>query len=72
MEELDKIFDLLSKERRRYAVYYLEKQDGPVSIDEVADQVAEWESDTAGAASTEEFRDVKMRFCHADLPKDLR
>lgn len=69
MEEMDRIFDLLRDERRRYALYYLEKRDGPVSVDEVAEQVAEWETDTTGSASAETFRDVKTKLCHTDLPK---
>lgn len=69
MEALDRIFELLSEERRRYALYYLEAQDGPASVDEVAEQVAEWERDATGPAPAEEFRDVKMKLCHTDLPK---
>jgi hypothetical protein len=30
IEALDEVFELSSKERRRFVVYYLEQQDGPV------------------------------------------
>lgn len=70
MESLDGVFDLLSEERRRYALYYLEKQDGPVSVDEVAAQVAEWETNGAtGSIPEGKFENIKMNLYHADLPK---
>ncbi|WP_425493568.1 DUF7344 domain-containing protein [Natronosalvus vescus] len=50
MVSLDRIFDLLSNERRRYALYYLDQKDGPVPVDEVAEQGTEWE--TEGAPSS--------------------
>lgn len=68
MEVLDQIFDLLSKERRRYALYYLEQQDGPVSVEAVAEQIAEWETD--GVSIPEgKFENVEVKLCHQDLPK---
>ncbi len=70
MVSLDRVFDLLSDERRRYALYYLEKQDGPVSIDELAEQVAEWETNPGRASVPEEkFEEIELRFIHRDLPK---
>ena len=70
METLDRVFDLLSKERRRYALYYLEEQEGPVSVDEVAAQVADWEnSDATGETIEKEIENVKMNLYHIDLPK---
>nr|WP_255767200.1 hypothetical protein [Haladaptatus halobius] len=41
MVSLDRVFDLLGKQRRRYALYYLEQQEGPVTVYEVTEQVAE-------------------------------
>lgn len=70
MKSLDRIFDLLGEERRRYALYYLEQQDGPVPVDEVAEKVAEWQAD--GAASSvppEKFANVEVELHHKDLPK---
>ena len=70
MESLDRVFDVLSEERRRYALYYLEQQDGPVPIEELIKQIAAWE--TNGSADTipeEKFRDVGLEFYHIDLPK---
>ncbi|RQG97481.1 DUF7344 domain-containing protein [Natrarchaeobius oligotrophus] len=39
------IFDLLSNHRRRYAVHYCKREDGPVTLGELAEQVAAWELD---------------------------
>lgn len=67
---LDRVFELLRKERRRYALYYLEQQDGPVPIDEVAEKVAEWETDGVRASIPEElFERVECSLRHTDLPK---
>ena len=70
MVSLDRVFDLLSKERRRYALYYLEQQDGPVSIDTVAEQVAEWETNGATVSVPEDkFQEIEVDLHHNDLPK---
>lgn len=70
MVSLDRVFDLLSKERRRYALYYLEQQDEPVSIDEVATQVAEWETNGATVTISEDkFEQIEVELQHNDLPK---
>lgn len=70
MEPLDRVFDLLRRERRRYALYYLEQHDGPVSIDEVAEKVAKWETDGPPASIPEEkFEQIEVDLYHTDLPK---
>lgn len=70
MTSLDRIFELLSKERRRYALYYLERRDGPVSIDELAERVIEWETDPAVVSIPEErFKRVELELHHNHLPK---
>lgn len=70
MDILDQIFDLLSEERRRYALYYLEQQDTAVSVNDLAEQVAEWE--TNGASNTipdAKYKQIKVNLRHRDLPK---
>lgn len=70
MEILDRVFDVLSEERRRYALYYLEQQDGPISVEELVEQIAVWESNGAGESIPDEkFREVKLKLHHTDLPK---
>ncbi|SIR88828.1 DUF7344 domain-containing protein [Natronorubrum thiooxidans] len=70
MVSLDRVFELLSKERRRYALYYLEQRGGPVPIEEVAEQVTEWETEGVPESIPEElFERVECSLRHTDLPK---
>ncbi|MFP8952012.1 hypothetical protein ACLI4Z_03425 [Natrialbaceae archaeon A-arb3/5] len=39
------IFDLLSNQRRRYAIHYCKREDEPVALGELAEHVAAWELD---------------------------
>jgi len=68
MEALDTIFELLGRERRRYALYYLEQQDEPVSVEELAAIIEDWEDDPTGGA-TDEYQDIILALDHHHLPK---
>nr|WP_247730860.1 hypothetical protein [Halovivax limisalsi] len=46
------VFDLLSNRRRRYAIHYCKQADGPVTLGELAEQVAAWELEKEIAALT--------------------
>jgi len=39
------IFDLLSNQRRRYAIHHCKREDGPVELGDLAEHVAAWELD---------------------------
>jgi len=39
------IFDLLSNQRRRYAIHYCKREDDPVTLGDLAEHVAAWELD---------------------------
>ncbi|MFC7202666.1 hypothetical protein ACFQJC_04010 [Haloferax namakaokahaiae] len=41
----DEVFDLMSNHRRRYAIHHCKQVDGPVSLSDLAEQVAAWEKD---------------------------
>lgn len=70
MASLSRIFDLLSEERRRYALYYLEQREEPVPVDELAERIAEWEDDPAALDLPEnEYRGVEIELEHKHLPK---
>lgn len=70
MASLSRIFELLSEERRRYALYYLEQRDEPVTVDELAERIAEWEDDPTGHELPEdEYRGVEIELEHKHLPK---
>ncbi|RQG92097.1 DUF7344 domain-containing protein [Natrarchaeobius chitinivorans] len=52
------IFDLLSNHRRRYAIHYCKREEGPVTLGELAEHVAAWEldKDVSEITSTERKR----------------
>jgi len=65
---LDTAFDLLSAERRRRALYCLRERDGPVSVADLADAVADRE--TASPADPERHRErVVISLGQVHLPK---
>jgi len=39
------VFDLLSNQRRRYAIHHCKREDGPVELGDLAEHVAAWELD---------------------------
>lgn len=43
---LDDVLTVISNERRRYLLEYLQNSDGPVSLSDAAEQIAAWENDT--------------------------
>lgn len=43
---LDDVLTVISNERRRYLLEYLQDSDGPVSLSDAAEQIAAWENDT--------------------------
>lgn len=70
MDALDQIFDLLSEKRRRYALYHLEREDDPVPLDELVEQVAEWETEGATMSIPEEkYQDIAIELHHSELPE---
>lgn len=70
MTALDRVFDLLREERRRYALYYLEAESGAVRVEELAETVAEWENDPDdGGAPWSERERVELTLQHNHLPK---
>jgi len=73
MKALDDVFQLLDRKRRRFALYYLREAQRPVSVDELAATIAEWEADSAVAADEfVDFDDVVLTLKHQHLPKAAR
>lgn len=70
MVTLDTVFDLFSKERRRYVLYYLDQQGGSVSVEEVIEQVADWETENSHKdIPDEKFDRIELSLRHTHLPK---
>jgi DNA-binding transcriptional ArsR family regulator len=63
---LDATLDLLSNRRRRYVLYYLREQGETVALEELAEQVASWESDTGDIVDDER---VLADLYHSQLPR---
>jgi hypothetical protein len=69
MVSLDRLFEILSKRRRRYVFYYLEQRDGPVPVDELVIAINEWEDETPEEIPNEKFENVEISLQHNHLPK---
>ena len=66
----DNVFDALASRRSRYVLVRLQNGDEPVSVDELADVVAAWETDKPIDLVSEEHRErVFTSLCHSQLPK---
>lgn len=64
-EELDA---LLGEDRRRHVVTLLLSADGPLSLDELAKQVAERERDEVDATDGEHLESIRVSLHHLHLP----
>lgn len=70
MKKLDEVFGLFSNERRRFVLYYLDRVDGKVSVDELAEQVYEWEANPRDDDAPEGgYDEMVISLEHKHLPK---
>lgn len=66
----DVVFDILSSARRRYVLYQLRTEDGPVELTELAEDVAAWENDTTVDELTKQQRKrVYVSLYQTHVPK---
>lgn len=66
----DLIFDVLKNRRRRYTLHFLKRQDRPVELSELAEQVAAWENDkTVAELNANERKSVYTSLYQTHLPK---
>jgi DNA-binding transcriptional ArsR family regulator len=66
----DLVFATLSNARRRYVLHYLKRHDGPVTIRQLAEQIAAWENETAMSEVTYKQRKRVYTSLHqTHLPK---
>lgn len=68
MESLNKLFDIFSRERRRYAIYVLEAAKEPLEVDELAERIQQMEEADENQSS-DEVGDIKISLTHGHLPK---
>lgn len=65
----DELYDVLADRRRRYAIHYLKQCREPVSVRELAEQVAAWENDkTVQALGSQERKRVYIALYQSHLP----
>jgi len=66
----DLVFDILSSPRRRYVLYYLRETNGPLPLNDLAEQVAAWENETeVSALSDQERKRVYVSLYQTHIPK---
>ncbi len=66
----DLVYDILSSPRRRYVLYYLRKEDGPIELTTLAEHVAAWENDTSVDSLTDQERKrVYVSLYQTHVPK---
>lgn len=66
----DEIFDLMSNHRRRYAIHFCKRSEGPVALSDLAEQIAAWERDKEIAELTSaERKTVYTSLQQTHLPR---
>lgn len=70
MTSVDAVLELIHKENRRYALYYLDNQEAPVSVDELAEGVAMMKSEVdIGRIPDDVIEEYETQLRHVDIPK---
>ncbi|WP_137287979.1 DUF7344 domain-containing protein [Natronorubrum halophilum] len=66
----DTILELLANRRRRYLLYALRGQDGPIELSTLAEQVAGWEHDVPpDEVAKNEYKSVYVSSVQCHVPK---
>ncbi|MFC4541225.1 hypothetical protein ACFO5R_04710 [Halosolutus amylolyticus] len=66
----DTILELLANRRRRYLLYALRGQDGPIELSTIAEQVAGWEHDVPpDEVAKNEYKSVYVSSVQCHVPK---
>lgn len=69
--DTDTLFSILSRERRRDALYCLQQYRNPMPLPDLAEEVARMEAETSTIAeiSAEDVKSVYMTLYHTHVPK---
>jgi hypothetical protein len=66
----ENVFDILSSGRRRYVIYVLRREQRPMKVTELAEEVAAWENETTvDELSTQERKRVYVSLYQTHIPK---
>ncbi|PGF14644.1 hypothetical protein CP556_20680 [Natrinema sp. CBA1119] len=67
----DVLFDVLSHERRRFALYCLKRYQTPISLVDLADEVArlEYDAETPLQVSGEDVKEIYLHLYHSHIPR---
>lgn len=64
------IYDCLSHSHRRYALHYLNEAAEPLALTELAEAIADWETDSPESEIADEVvEDVRTTLHHIHIPK---
>jgi hypothetical protein len=70
MVAVDTVLELLNEKRRRYTLYYLTEQNGPVHVEDVVNAVAEIESNPNSIELPENnCENIEISLRHNHFPK---
>lgn len=72
-DTIDRLFEVLTDQRRRYVLYYVnETEDAVVTMDELADQLCTWERDWDNRTAQPEGKhreNIRIDLHHVQLPQ---
>ena len=68
MTTVDDVLTLLHERRRRYMLYYLSEQDGPVRVSELVDAVTQMEAESTPIPNGT-FDRIELALTHKHLPE---
>lgn len=67
---VDRAFDVLSNQRRRYAIHSLQQHDKPMELADVADDIAVYENEAESTdIPNEEVKRIYTSLYHSHIPK---
>ncbi|MWG32917.1 DUF7344 domain-containing protein [Halomarina oriensis] len=66
---VDRIFGVLSHDRRRLALQYFKQNGTPVAVDDLARRIARWEQTSAAVPSDVEVKQVRTALEKTHLPE---
>lgn len=66
----NELFDLMGNRRRRYILYYLVRQTGPIECSELAEQIAAWENESSNEqVSSGQYQSVYNSLYQTHFPR---